>query len=369
MDRSDLEAIGDPQLQGLLADLREARMDDLVWRVLGGHPEAYMALSHRWRHAVAKDEAEAKTKANAKATAAAAAAAEGEASDSDSQAQAEADSHKERVRRTTRVAEAFLNGELSRAGAIARVRARQYAAASAVRSGAVKIGGEATRNGWSGRAKSRQQLSAEQFAAILAEEGARVRPALQLFQSHSPAGSGAGAAAAGVAASASGSDWDSDSEEGTASVPAQHFYGSGIPLDGGLLARRTVKVCVPAPAAAACRGIPALAADAAPCRDASGGPEHELTEETETPKAHAAGAPAGDACRYEEVHVATPATHAIGIVLRHGELYPDTRKLLHGIRARAGHLDAASAAAAAQTIATAAAAAGEARVGSAVVLR
>lgn len=115
-------------------------------------------------------------------------------------------------------------------------------------------------------------------------------------------------------------------------MPAEQLYGSGIRLDGGLLARRRVKVRVPALATAAREATATPVVDAA----VSGSPEFELTEE---PKAQAAAAAPG---RCEEVEVAIPATHAIGVVLRDGNLYPDTSKLLQSISA--GQAAAAAAA-------------------------
>lgn len=52
-------------------------------------------------------------------------------------------------------------------------------------------------------------------------------------------------------ASIPGSTGAQADEASPMSVPAEQLYGSGIRLDGGLLARRRVKVRVPAPATAA----------------------------------------------------------------------------------------------------------------------
>lgn len=208
MSRADLERM--PQLQGLLADLKEAEVDDLVWRVLGGHPEAYMGLWSTWRTAQLKAEAEvaeqaarAQVHANASAaattaaagpgaapappsaskTAGAAAASSAASSDSEAQAQAAAQAE-ERVRRTASLVEAFLHEELHRAGETIRLRARQYAAANAVRSGAVKLRRNAEPEKQHGGSQTR--TTAAQLAAIVAEEDARVRPALALFHWQSP---------------------------------------------------------------------------------------------------------------------------------------------------------------------------------------
>lgn len=188
MDRADLERM--PQLHRLLADLREAKIDDLVWQVLGGHPEAYMGLWSAWRiaqlKAEAEDEAEeqaaragaALAPPSASKTADAAATSRTAHSDPKAQAQAAAQAE-ERVRRTASLVKAFLHEELHRARETIRLRARQYAAANAVRSGVVKLRRDAEPENQYGGSQTR--TTAAQFAAIVAAEVARVRPALALF--------------------------------------------------------------------------------------------------------------------------------------------------------------------------------------------
>lgn len=228
MERADLEGI--PELQDLLQGLRAVGLADLAWSVIGGRPAAYKWLLSDWK--LASDAAAAIGKrpaASSTAEATAAAAAPTEAApDQRTDSELLAD-----------VTERYLASELDWASDLVRHHVDKMA------------------DGWAVSGPGTQYQESQRN---LRE---RVYSALRPFN-----------------------------ESGVTALPAGSFRAIGFPLDGGILALRSV-----------------------------------TQEQAE------AGGTSDSSVATGETHTAVPATPAIGMVLRQPSRYPSARDLLASARA------------------------------------